>query len=43
LTLLEGLPAGAIAERLGISRDNVYARRSRGLREFKRILRDDGA
>jgi RNA polymerase sigma factor (sigma-70 family) len=42
-TLLEGLPGDAIAERLGISRDNVYARRSRGLRELKRILRGDGA
>jgi RNA polymerase sigma factor (sigma-70 family) len=42
-TLLERLPADAIAERLGISRDNVYARRSRGLRELKRILRGHGA
>jgi RNA polymerase sigma factor (sigma-70 family) len=41
-TWIEKLSAEEIAARLGISVDNVYARRSRGLRELKRILLDDG-
>ena len=40
LTYLDQLPADAIAARLGISVENVYARRSRGLKELERILRD---
>jgi RNA polymerase sigma factor (sigma-70 family) len=40
LTWLRKLPAEEIAEQLGISLDNVYARRSRGGRELERILRD---
>jgi RNA polymerase sigma factor (sigma-70 family) len=43
LTWLDQLPAEEIAERLGISIDNVYARRSRGGRELERILRDRGS
>jgi RNA polymerase sigma factor (sigma-70 family) len=43
LTWLEQLPAEEIAERLGISIDNVYARRSRGGKELERILRDRGS
>jgi RNA polymerase sigma factor (sigma-70 family) len=39
LTWLEKLDAEAIAERLGISVDNVYQRRRRGLIELERILR----
>jgi RNA polymerase sigma factor (sigma-70 family) len=42
LTWIARLSAEEIADRLGISIDNVYARRSRGLRELMRILRDDG-
>ncbi len=41
--LVEQLSAKESAARLDISVDNVYARRSRGLRELERILRDDGA
>lgn len=40
LTWLRKLPAEEIAEQLGISLDNVYARRSRGGKELERILRD---
>jgi RNA polymerase sigma factor (sigma-70 family) len=40
LTWLRKLPAEEIAEQLGITLDNVYARRSRGGRELERILRD---
>ncbi|MDP9384208.1 MAG: DUF1492 domain-containing protein [Actinomycetota bacterium] len=40
LTYLDKLPAEAIASRLGISIDNVYARRSRGIKELETILRD---
>jgi RNA polymerase sigma factor (sigma-70 family) len=43
LTYIEQIPAEEISERLGISMDNVYARRSRGLRELERILRDPGS
>jgi RNA polymerase sigma factor (sigma-70 family) len=43
LTYIEKLEADEIAERLGISMDNVYARRSRGLRELGKILRDHGS
>jgi RNA polymerase sigma factor (sigma-70 family) len=39
LTHLEKLDAAAIAARLGISLDNVYQRRRRGLTELERILR----
>ena len=39
LTYLERLDAAAIGERLGISVDNVYQRRRRGLKELERILR----
>jgi RNA polymerase sigma factor (sigma-70 family) len=42
LTWIEPLSAEEAAARLDISVDNVYARRSRGLRELKRILRGDG-
>jgi RNA polymerase sigma factor (sigma-70 family) len=39
LTHLEQLDAATIAERLGISIDNVYQRRRRGLTELEKILR----
>jgi DNA-directed RNA polymerase specialized sigma24 family protein len=39
-TYLEGLPGDEIAERLDISPDNVYARRSRGVKQLEEILRD---
>jgi DNA-directed RNA polymerase specialized sigma24 family protein len=42
LTYIDRLEAGEIAERLEISMDNVYARRSRGVRELGKILRDPG-
>ena len=40
LTYIEKLEADEIAERLGISMANVYARRSRGLRELGKSLRE---
>jgi RNA polymerase sigma factor (sigma-70 family) len=40
LTWLQKVSAEEIAEQLGISLDNVYARRSRGGKELERILRD---
>ena len=40
MTYQQQIPAEEIAERLGISMDNVYARRSRGLKEVETILRD---
>lgn len=40
LTWLQKLSAEEIADQLGISMDNVYARRSRGGKELERILRD---
>src|SRR6478609_2385071 len=40
MTLVEKLPAEEIAGRLDISLDNVYTRRSRGIKELQRILRD---
>ena len=40
LTYIHKLPAAEIAKQLGISMDNVYARRSRGLKELEKILRD---
>ena len=40
LTWLEKQSAEQISKRLGISPDNVYARRSRGGKELERILRD---
>jgi DNA-directed RNA polymerase specialized sigma24 family protein len=39
LTFIEKLDGGEIAERLGITTDNVYQRRRRGLKELERILR----
>ncbi len=36
----QNIPAEEIADQLGISMDNVYARRSRGLKELERILSD---
>ncbi|MBX5442150.1 MAG: sigma-70 family RNA polymerase sigma factor [Solirubrobacteraceae bacterium] len=43
LTFVERLDAAAIAERLGITLDNVYARRRRGLKQLETILRDQRA
>ncbi|HEX4719085.1 MAG TPA: sigma factor-like helix-turn-helix DNA-binding protein [Thermoleophilaceae bacterium] len=43
LTYVKKLEADEIAERLGISMANVYARRSRGLRELGEILREHGS
>ena len=43
LTYDEKLTAEEIAERLGISRDNAYQRRSRGLKELKKILDEHNA
>jgi DNA-directed RNA polymerase specialized sigma24 family protein len=43
LTYIEKLEADEIAERVGISMDNVYARRSRGVRELGKILREHGS
>ena len=43
MTYIEKLEAEEISERLGISMDNVYARRSRGLRELGKILREHGS
>lgn len=40
LTLIHKLDGNAIAERLSISTDNVFARRSRGLKRLEAILRD---
>jgi RNA polymerase sigma factor (sigma-70 family) len=40
LTYIEKLPAEEITERLGITMDNLYQRRSRGVRELERILRE---
>lgn len=40
MTWLHKLPAEEIADQLGISMDNVYARRSRGGKELEKILRD---
>jgi RNA polymerase sigma factor (sigma-70 family) len=42
LTWIEKLSGEQIAARLGITTDNVYARRSRGIREMERILRRHG-
>jgi RNA polymerase sigma factor (sigma-70 family) len=39
----QNIPAEEIADQLGISMDNVYARRSRGLKELERILHDSRA
>src|SRR3954470_19847691 len=43
LTYDEKLTAEEIAERLGISRENAYQRRSRGLKELKKILDEHDA
>ena len=40
MTWLHKLAAEEIADELGISMDNVYARRSRGGKELEKILRD---
>ena len=40
LTYFHHLSAEEIAAQLGISNDNVYARRSRGIKELEKILRD---
>ena len=40
MTYFHKLTAEQIADQLGISVDNVYARRSRGVRELETILRD---
>ncbi len=40
LTWLDQMPGDEIAAQLGVSIENVYARRSRGLKELERILRD---
>jgi RNA polymerase sigma factor (sigma-70 family) len=40
MTYLEKLSGEAIADRLGISNDNVYQRRRRGVLELERILRE---
>ena len=40
MTYFHKLSAEEIADRLGISVDNVYARRSRGGKELEKILRD---
>src|SRR3954469_360683 len=39
LTYLQKLPAEEIVDQLDISMDNLYARRSRGLKELEKILR----
>ncbi len=39
----QNVPAEEIADQLGISMENVYARRSRGLKELEKILRDSRA
>lgn len=43
LTWIEKLSGEEIVQRLGISPDNVYARRSRGGKQMERILRGLGA
>src|SRR4051794_2129410 len=43
MTYLERLAADEIADRLEISPDNVYARRSRGIKQLEKILRDHGS
>jgi RNA polymerase sigma factor (sigma-70 family) len=43
LTLIEGLAGDEIADRLGISHDNVYQRRHRGLKRLEGVLRDHGS
>lgn len=40
LTWIHKLSAEEIADQLGITMDNVYARRSRGQKELEKILRD---
>lgn len=40
MTWIQKLPADEIADQLGISMENVYARRSRGAKELEKILRD---
>lgn len=40
MTWIHKLPADEIADQLGISMENVYARRSRGGKELEKILRD---
>ena len=40
MTYLKKLSGEEIADQLGISLDNVYQRRSRGMQELERILRE---
>jgi len=40
LTVLEGLSGDEVAQRLGITTDNVYQRRRRGLKTLETIFRD---
>lgn len=42
LTFVDKLEVEEIATRLGISTDNVYQRRSRGLKELEKVLREHG-
>jgi RNA polymerase sigma factor (sigma-70 family) len=42
MTYLQKLAADEIADRLGITLDNLYARRSRGVKRLEEILRDPG-
>lgn len=43
LTFIDKLEVEEIAKRLGISTANVYQRRSRGLKELEKILREHGS
>ena len=43
MTFFDKLEVEEIAERLGISTANVYQRRSRGLKELEKILREHGS
>ena len=43
LTFIEGLAGDEIVDRLGISPDNVYQRRHRGLKRLEEVLRDHGS
>ena len=43
MTYVQRLAADEIADRLGITMDNVYARRCRGVKRLEEILRDPGS
>ena len=43
MTYIQKLAADEIADRLGITMDNLYARRSRGVKRLEEILRDPGS